>query len=75
VETTQVDHLLIAQETPIQNGPIANTMLSKESTKPAEEEEIDIDLEDPEVEKAAAKIQATFRRIKLGKSSKPSPVR
>ncbi|XP_069115705.1 neurofilament heavy polypeptide-like [Argopecten irradians] len=35
------------------------------------EEEIDIDLNDPEVEKAAAKIQATFKGLKSRKFGKP----
>ena len=39
---------------------------------PKQEEEIDIDLNDPEVEAAAAKIQAKFRSKKMfGKKSQP----
>ena len=39
---------------------------------PKQEEEIDIDLNDPEVEAAAAKIQAKFRGKKMfGKKSQP----
>ena len=34
-----------------------------------EEEEVDIDLNDPEVEKAAIKIQAGFGRFKKSKAS------
>jgi len=37
---------------------------------PPEEEEIDIDLNDPEVEKAATKIQATFRGYKSRREPK-----
>ena len=41
---------------------------------PKQEEEIDIDLNDPEVEAAAAKIQAKFRGKKMfGKKSAPPP--
>ena len=41
---------------------------------PKQEEEIDIDLNDPEVEAAAAKIQAKFRgRQMFGKKAAPKP--
>ena len=41
---------------------------------PKQEEEIDIDLNDPEVEAAAAKIQAKFRgRQMFGKKTAPKP--
>lgn len=37
---------------------------------PAEEEEVDIDLDDPEVGKAAEKIQASFRGFQTRKKLK-----
>lgn len=39
----------------------------------AEQEEVDIDLNDPEVEKAAIKIQAGFSRFKSKKQSASTP--
>jgi hypothetical protein len=41
-----------------------------ESVKCGEEEEVDIDLNDPEVEKAALAIQSKFKGMKFGKKSK-----
>ena len=41
---------------------------------PKEEEEVDIDLNDPEVEKAANKIQAGFRDFKARKQVKAETV-
>lgn len=38
----------------------------------AEEEEVDIDLTDPEVEKAAVKIQASFKGL-MSRKKKPKP--
>ena len=38
-------------------------------------EEIDIDLKDPEVEKVAVKLQATFRGLMMRKTKKVSTVR
>lgn len=43
-------------------------------TKPEEEEEIDIDLTDPEVEKAAVKIQAGFKGFKSRQAMKEDQV-
>lgn len=43
-----------------------------EQTVNPESEEIDIDLNDPEVEKAALKIQAKFKGLKTGKFKKNS---
>ncbi|KAL5965693.1 Sperm surface protein Sp17 [Taenia solium] len=39
---------------------------------PETEETIDIDLNDPEVEKAAVKIQSHFSKLKKARESKPS---
>ena len=46
---------------------------SEEKAKPnaaPEEEEVDIDLDDPDVEKAAVKIQAGFKGLKARKNLK-----
>ncbi|XP_064618208.1 calcium-binding tyrosine phosphorylation-regulated protein-like isoform X3 [Liolophura sinensis] len=56
------------EETPGEEKPTAATEESK-----AGGEEIDIDLEDPEVSAAASKIQATFRGHKTRKDLKNSP--
>jgi hypothetical protein len=37
------------------------------------EEEVDIDLKDPEVEKAALKIQGAFKGLKMKRNCKSSP--
>ncbi|KAF4527695.1 hypothetical protein B566_EDAN017586 [Ephemera danica] len=44
--------------------------LEKLDAKGAEEEELDIDLTDPELHKAATKIQASFRGHKVRKEDK-----
>uniref|UniRef100_A0A336M3C9 CSON001641 protein n=1 Tax=Culicoides sonorensis TaxID=179676 RepID=A0A336M3C9_CULSO len=61
----------------VQKSTITNTIDKSENdssviepTAPLEEE-IDIDLEDPEVQKAAAKIQASFKGLKVRKTRKP----
>ncbi|VDL60610.1 unnamed protein product [Hymenolepis diminuta] len=45
--------------------------MDKMQKKPETEEEIDIDLNDPEVEKAAVKIQNQFAKLKKARNSKP----
>merc|ERR1711881_614109 len=42
----------------------------KEKIEPAEEEEVDIDLEDPEVQAATAKIQAGYKGMKTRRALK-----
>ena len=44
-------------------------------TVPQQEEEVDIDLNDPEVEKAANKIQAQFKGLKSRRAARASRVR
>jgi len=47
----------------------------RDGDKPGEEEEVDIDLTDPEVEKAAVKIQAGFKGFKARQEIKDLKVR
>ncbi|XP_050417285.1 retinitis pigmentosa 1-like 1 protein isoform X4 [Patella vulgata] len=50
--------------------PAVEAKVEEETKASAEEEEIDIDLNDPEVEKAATKIQASFKGFKTRKEMK-----
>ncbi|XP_070569690.1 myosin light chain kinase, smooth muscle-like isoform X2 [Ptychodera flava] len=64
------------QETPKKDESSANSLVNstaKPRPKLSREECVDIDLTDPEVEKAASKIQNVFRRSRSTPETKPLP--
>lgn len=57
-----------------EDKPIEPEAAAQLDSKPDMESEIDIDLTDPEVEKAATKIQAGFKGFKTRKEAKIAKV-